>query len=367
MIQSRVLSLLFAASIACAATPAGAASQDRPGHESQFIRIAPLPTTDRPGAERAAAPRSPRKNAVNSRRPDVFLKTVGSAGGSVAYRKGFVRGVGVNLIEVNLRDPRVKIGVMLAAGGVGNTESFAHMCARSHATAAITGTFFGLNNREPTGDIVIDGHPAWRGFIGTAVAITAGNRVAFIPTRYKDPTLDWSRYETVIRGGPALLRGRQFVVDPQGEGFFSLGEFARHWRTAVGVTASDHLIFLAVRQSITMWELAKIMYSLGAWDAVALDGGTSTAMYYGGKMIAKPGRSLTNVMVIYADRARYEAIRPPSGRAHPARTALVAPPLGIPAGGSAAGSGFEPAMGDPAAPGGSSRLQIHIEPSSPGR
>ena len=65
--------------------------------------------------------------------------------------------------------------------------------------AAITGTFFGLNNREPTGDIVIDGRSAWRGFIGTAVAITAGNRVAFIPTRYKDPTLDWSRYETVIR------------------------------------------------------------------------------------------------------------------------------------------------------------------------
>src|SRR5437868_5990732 len=112
MIQSRLLSLLLGALLTTCALKPGRA-QDRPGHESQFIRIAPLPTTDRPGAERAVTgAKSRRGAAVAAHRPprDVFLKTIGSAGGSVAYRKGFVRGVGVNLIEVNLRDPRVKIG-----------------------------------------------------------------------------------------------------------------------------------------------------------------------------------------------------------------------------------------------------------------
>jgi hypothetical protein len=297
----------------------------------------------------------------------VQVKTIASAGGRVSYRRGFVRGVGVNVIEATMRNPQVKMGVMLAAGGIGRSESFEHMMARARPTAAITGTFFGLNNMEPTGDIVIDGQSAWRGFIGTAVAITANNRVAFVPTRYKDQRVDWRAYETVIRGGPCLLRGREFAVAPQEEGFFSLGEFDRHYRTAVGVTQDDRLLLVAVRQSITLWELAKVMYSLGAWDAVALDGGTSTAMYYGGKVIARPGRAMTNVLLIYADRARYEAMRPQFG-ASSRRAAASAPPTG-PAGiNQTDGTGFEPAMPDPARPPTNHyRLDIQIAPSRGGK
>jgi hypothetical protein len=66
---------------------------------------------------------------------------------------------------------------------------------------------------------------------------------------------------------------------------------------------------VAVRQGITLWELAKVMRAIGAYHAVALDGGTSTAMYFAGQYIAKPGRGLTNVMMIYHSRNRYEAMR----------------------------------------------------------
>jgi hypothetical protein len=64
-----------------------------------------------------------------------------------------------------------------------------------------------------------------------------------------------------------------------------------------------------VRQGITLWELAKVMRAIGAYHAVALDGGTSTAMYFAGQYVARPGRGLTNVMMIYHRKAQYEAMR----------------------------------------------------------
>jgi hypothetical protein len=51
------------------------------------------------------------------------------------------------------------------------------------------------------------------------------------------------------------------------------------------------------------------MRELGAYDAVAMDGGTSTGLYFGGRMIAQPGRALTNALVVYGYQARYESAR----------------------------------------------------------
>src|SRR5205823_1623107 len=133
------------------------------------------------------------------------LQMVERQGNGVFYRRGYVLGVGVNVIEADLNDPEVRIAAMVARGGIGSAEGFGHMIARARPAAAITGTFFGMRNLEPTGDLVINGRSVYRGFIGTAVAITEGNVVSFIPTRYKDTSVDWSLFDTVIRGGPRLV------------------------------------------------------------------------------------------------------------------------------------------------------------------
>src|SRR5262249_24828754 len=144
----------------------------------------------------AAAGRSPRKrkstpmNAAGVR----GLYTVEKQGTGVYYRKGYVLGVGVNVIEANLSDPEVRIGAMVASGGLGTAEGFGGMVQRARPAAAITGTFFGIRDRIPTGDLVINGKAIFRGFIGTAVAITEGNVVSFIPTRYKDQSMDWGMF-----------------------------------------------------------------------------------------------------------------------------------------------------------------------------
>ena len=108
---------------------------------------------------------------------------------------------------------------------------------------------------------------------------------------------------------PMATSNESVTMTARSEGFRSLPIKARRARTAVGLTRDNRLQFVAVRQGITLWELAKIMRALGAYHAVALDGGTSTALYFGGRFIARPGRALTNVLMIYHRRDRYEAMR----------------------------------------------------------
>jgi hypothetical protein len=258
-------------------------------------------------ADRAAA--APRKTPVNAAHTR-GLYTVDKQGTGVYYRKGFVLGVGVNVIEADLSDPEVRLGAMIAQGGIGAAEGFKHMVKRARPTAAITGTFFGMRDRIPTGDLVINGKPIFRGFIGTAVAITEGNLVSFIPTKYGDQGIDWGLFDTVIRGGPRLVDSGTVTMTAKSEGFWSLPVTARRTRTAVGLTRDNRLQFVAVRQGITLWELAKVMRSIGAYHAVALDGGTSTAMYFAGNYVANPGRGLTNVLMIYHRRDQFDAMRP---------------------------------------------------------
>jgi len=52
--------------------------------------------------------------------------------------------------------------------------------------------------------------------------------------------------------------------------------------------------------------LAMLMAGLGARDAINLDGGTSSALYHNGKMITKPGRGMTNCLMVFADEASYQ-------------------------------------------------------------
>ena len=267
-----------------------------------------------------AAAAAPARKAV-SRTPVNASKVRGlytvekQGSGGVYYRKGYVLGVGVNVIEADLSNSEVRVAAMVAEGGIGSEERFGQMVRRAQPAAAITGTFFGMRNLIPTGDLVINGQPVFRGFIGTAIAITEGNVVSFISTRYGESSTDWSLYDTVIRGGPRLVDSGRVTMTARSEGFRSLPIKQRRARTAVGLTRENRLQFVAVRQGITLWELAKVMRSLGAYHSVALDGGTSTAMYFAGRFIARPGRALTNVLMIYHRRDRYEAMRQEFARA----------------------------------------------------
>ncbi len=342
------LPLLCATLLVGSLSAAGAqieSAQDQPGAlpEPPALSV-PRPTAPSPrSVPQAAPPRRKKAAPVNSAHVK-GLKLVERQGKGLYYRRGFVLRVGINVIEADLSDPEVHVAATLASGGVGSGESFSRMVRRTQPAAAITGTFFGMRNYVPTGDLVINGQSQFRGFIGTAVAITEGNLVSFIPTQYKGRAVDWSLYETVIRGGPRLVESGAVTMTARSEGFRTLPISARRTRTAVGLTRDNHLQFVAVRQGITLWELAKVMKAIGAYHAVALDGGTSTAMYFAGRYIANPGRSLSNVLLLYHRRDQYEAMRPRLAagvaltRTPKPQPTLSPTPISVPT------SGFEPAQ-----------------------
>ncbi len=106
---------------------------------------------------------------------------------------------------------------------------------------------------------------------------------------------DWSAMRHAIAGGPLLLKDRKNVIDARAEQF-SLNSLGAHEpRTAIGITRDNHLLMVTVdgRQKgtsvgMSLNELAQLMASLGAVDAMNLDGGSSTQMVVGNRLTNKP-------------------------------------------------------------------------------
>ncbi|WEV24785.1 phosphodiester glycosidase family protein [Streptomyces sp. 71268] len=109
--------------------------------------------------------------------------------------------------------------------------------------------------------------------------------------------------DDIVSGGPRLVRDGQVAVDFAADGIDRPDEpsFAYTWglkrnpRTAVGVDARGRLIVVttAGRQpgysdGLGLHEMAQFMRSLGARQAMNLDGGGSSAMAVNGKLITMP-------------------------------------------------------------------------------
>ncbi len=124
----------------------------------------------------------------------------------------------------------------------------------------------------------------------------------------------------VINGGPRLLRDGKIDITAFKEGFHwqENPEFyyrfgvRRNPRTLAGVTASGKILLVTVDGRQPGWsvgasfeESARIMRSLGAVDAVNLDGGGSTAIAIDGQLINRPSdatgeRPVADAIIIHS-------------------------------------------------------------------
>ena len=104
----------------------------------------------------------------------------------------------------------------------------------------------------------------------------------------------------VVSGGPRLIDGGRIAVRTNAEGFDRPGLYGRfvagrHPRTLAGVTATGSLLLVTVdgrrpgySAGMTLFEAARLMRSLGAEDALNLDGGGSTTMVVRGRVVNRP-------------------------------------------------------------------------------
>jgi hypothetical protein len=115
--------------------------------------------------------------------------------------------------------------------------------------------------------------------------------------------LDLAQQTLVVGGGPRLLRGGRVAVTataegfapPQAPAFFGTFVAARQPRTLAGVRADGKVLLVTVdgrrpgwSTGMTLPEAARLMRSLGARDALNLDGGGSTAMTVRGELVNRP-------------------------------------------------------------------------------
>ena len=254
-------------------------------------------------AENVQAARSARLAA--GRAHWIALHGDGSGGRNIRFWQTGAAGVPVKVISVDLNDPNIKVSAVMAQNGNGTAEPFRQMIERANPNVAVTGTFFSLNDLQPVGDIVIDGSLVHFGGMGTALCITPGNRAEMVTCTWGRHH-DWSPYDFVVACGPRLLRSGRVVLDPPSERFHDRHMLAPNSRIAVGITRGNTLFFAMTHEPISLGRLARAMRALGAEEAMNLDAGTSTGFYYNGATLAKPGRKLTNMIVVYGRRDRYE-------------------------------------------------------------
>jgi Phosphodiester glycosidase len=126
----------------------------------------------------------------------------------------------------------------------------------------------------------------------SAVELTLELRAARLPLPLAEQAL-------VVGGGPRLLSAGRVALSARAEGFGGplFGSFvaARQPRTLAGVRADGRVLLVTVdgrrpgwSAGMTLREAARLMRSLGARDALNLDGGGSTAMTVRGELVNRP-------------------------------------------------------------------------------
>ncbi|NEU63377.1 phosphodiester glycosidase family protein [Paenibacillus sp. ALJ109b] len=109
--------------------------------------------------------------------------------------------------------------------------------------------------------------------------------------------IPWQDVVTAVGAGPRLVKDGKVAVNPTSEGFKDTKILnASGARSGIAIMA-DGSVMLATVSGATIKEWAAVMQKLGAKQAMNLDGGASSGMYAGGKMLTSPGRLLSNTLV----------------------------------------------------------------------
>lgn len=112
-----------------------------------------------------------------------------------------------------------------------------------------------------------------------------------------EPLPAWEDVVTAVGAGPRLVKDSKVALNAAAEGFNDAKILTSSAARSGIAIMQDGSIMLATVSGATMKQWADIMKSLGAKQAMNLDGGASSALYGGGKMLTTAGRDLSNTLV----------------------------------------------------------------------
>lgn len=223
------------------------------------------------------------------------LTTLGGlcAAGPVAHLN-FVSGKArYHAIVVDMASANVAVKTVMAKGG----RSAWGMIGKDQPLAAITGTFFAPRQAIPVADVLVDGKLMAVGDRGSALGIDYLGVVNIFDQQFKSPVA-WKSYQYGMRGAVRVVSNGKVNPNPKAQKFRDRGIWGRAARTGIGMTKQGKLVLIATKKSVTLSELGRAMVACGVKNGISMDGGSSTCLYYNGKMIVSPRRRLTNLLVI---------------------------------------------------------------------
>src|SRR3990170_8228 len=222
---------------------------------------------------------------------------------SVAYQKVRVRtGRGwtdAHVVLVDMADPQIALRPVLGSGVIPGNEPTAAAATRSDALVAINGGFFTVSTGHPLGLLVID---------GKLLSTPTGRRSVFAITADGQPVIQSFTFRGTVEtdtgrqipvsavnrppraGGARLVVDGEVSVPYRWESFGSGFSKRRTSRSAVGITAAGKVLLVTVEKSrrntgMNLFELARLMRDLGAVQAMNLDGGGSSTLVVGGRVV----------------------------------------------------------------------------------
>jgi Phosphodiester glycosidase len=178
-----------------------------------------------------------------------------------------------------------------------------HWCAANDHPEAIVAGFFVRDPWRPLGEVWVDGEAIpgesimgrW-GPERACVHVDGAVRIGARKELPDDPRGD------LVQAGPMLVSGGRSLMDGEDrEGFSDDAEqfdsditVGRHPRCALGVNDTELLAVCCdgrrsgVDGGLTLAELARLMISFGASEAVNLDGGGSATLVHKGHLLNRP-------------------------------------------------------------------------------
>ena len=205
------------------------------------------------------------------------------------------------LLEVP--DPtRVKAATARDIQEIGDTVST--IALNNNAIAAINaGGFFDPQGtgtgRLPYGVIISEGRFLVGGNINDPIPVVGLTKSGVLVAGTYTPRemLAINLYEGVTFGPPLIINGKKLITS--GDGGWGIAP-----RTAIGQRRDGTLLLLVIdgRQpgyslGATLLDVQNILYEQGAFNAANLDGGSSTTMFYNGKVVNKPADMLGERMI----------------------------------------------------------------------
>jgi Phosphodiester glycosidase len=182
-------------------------------------------------------------------------------------------------------------------------ERLDHWCAEHGHPEAIVGGFFLRDPYRPLGEVRIDGNPVehqavtppWAAKRG-CLHIDGNVRIGLREQLGADPPGD------LLQVGPLLVREGRSLIDGEDREGFSAGAsqfdsditIGRYPRCALGVSKTELLAVCCdgrrsgVDGGLDLGELARLMISFGAVEAINLDGGGSATLVHRKHLLNRP-------------------------------------------------------------------------------